>query len=340
MRKFVVTLMASLLSCATAFAFWPEAADSSLEIGVGYRQDELEWKTKADFDNYEGYDQSSLFGLSSHLKWRDLNIWQIEGVGKYVTCDNIYLRANGDYGWITSGKHSDRDSCDFYGNGSDFSSSDDHGSSNHVKGNVYDAKLAVGYQFRMCDNSFTFTPLIGYSWHGQHFKDHRNNDHYDNFNADTSDFAYGYSGYGHNKNHNKYHTRWNGPFVGFDFEYFFGCGCEQDWQIFGDYEFHWADFHAKGDFHSRTDLLNGFHQHAKNAYGHVFDIGVKWDFCECWTLALKGEFQWWWADKGHDSAKILEASFGDVETDCFVKIPLHDVKWHSAGVSLLVGMVF
>ena len=50
MRKFIVTLMASLLSCSAAFAFWPEATDSSLEIGVGYRQDRLEWKTSSHFD--------------------------------------------------------------------------------------------------------------------------------------------------------------------------------------------------------------------------------------------------------------------------------------------------
>ena len=42
MRKFAVTLMASLLVCSAASAFWPEATDSSLEVGVGYRQDKLE----------------------------------------------------------------------------------------------------------------------------------------------------------------------------------------------------------------------------------------------------------------------------------------------------------
>ena len=47
MRKFALTLMASLLSCSAAFAFWPEATDSSLEVGVGYRQDRLEWKTSS-----------------------------------------------------------------------------------------------------------------------------------------------------------------------------------------------------------------------------------------------------------------------------------------------------
>ena len=76
MRKFIVTLMASLLSCSAASAFWPEATDSSLEVGVGYRQDRLEWKTKSRFDSSSSSDSSydREYGmpqrLRSELKWR------------------------------------------------------------------------------------------------------------------------------------------------------------------------------------------------------------------------------------------------------------------------------
>ena len=40
-----------------------------------------------------------------------------------------------------------------------------------LKGHVYDAKLAVGYQFKLCDDSFAIAPLVGWSWHGQHLQD-------------------------------------------------------------------------------------------------------------------------------------------------------------------------
>ena len=135
MRKFAVTLMASLLSCSAVLAFWPEATDASLEVGVGYRQDTLEWKTHTNFDSsssgfsYGGSDYSGYSGggydygndflydvparFGSHLKWKDINIWEIEARGKYVTCDNVYLRAEGDYGWMTSGKNTDRDHARF-----------------------------------------------------------------------------------------------------------------------------------------------------------------------------------------------------------------------------------
>lgn len=372
MRKFILTLMASLLSCSAAFAFWPEATDSSLEIGVGYRQDRLEWKTSNHFDSgyygysdYSGYD-STFFGapnLSSKLKWRHLNIWQIEAIGRYVTCDNIYLRANGDYGWITSGKNTDSDFISF-GDGYSGYNSYDSGSGfefahskSKARGHVYDAKVAIGYQFNWCDNSLSVAPLVGYSWNGQHIQDKhlRQNFYFDDETIVLGDAAsarsyssysyfdtygsYDYSSY-YSGRHSSYHTRWNGPFIGFDFDYRFGCGCTADWEIFGAYEFHWARYHARAHWNLRLDLADGFHHRAKNAYGHVFDIGVRWDFCECWTLALKGEFQWWWAHHGHDRAKILSASCGDVKTDCFLTIPLRDIKWQSAAVSIDVGMAF
>lgn len=372
MRKFVVTLMASLLSCSAAFAFWPEATDSSLEIGVGYRQDRLEWKTSSHFDSssYSSSSDSYEYGLplrlQSRLKWKDLQIWQIEAKGKYVTCDNIYLRANGDYGWITHGKNTDsdfvrfnpNDSYDIANNGSSFEFAR---SKSKARGNVYDARVAIGYQFKMCDDSFAVAPLVGYSWHGQHIRDRHlkqnfyldnetivdldvararesGSSYYPSFSEYSSSSSDSYGSYG--GKHSKYHTRWNGPFIGFDFDYRFGCGCEADWELFGTYEFHWAEFHAKARWNLRQDLFDGFHHRAKNAYGHIFDIGIKWDFCECWTVALKGEFQWFWANHGRDRAKIAEAEVGNVRTDCFLSIPLKDIEWHSAAVSIDVGMVF
>ncbi len=356
MRKFIVTFMASLLSCSAVFAFWPEATDSTLEIGVGYRQDRLKWRTHSNFYGSYSDNDSSTFGvnspfrLRSDLEWKNLNIWQIEARGQYVTCDNIYLRANGDYGWITSGKNHDRDfrGCDDYYYDYDYEFSH---SRSHTRGHVYDAKIAVGYQFKLCDDSFSISPLVGYSWHGQHLRDDhlRFSDNYyytedtlvfaDGGSSSYSDYfdtygSYGYS-YGGGTNA-RYNTRWNGPFIGFDFDYRFWC----DWALFGAYEFHWARFHAKAHWNFRSDLFDGFRQHAKNAYGHVFDIGVRWDFCDCWTASVKGEFQWWWADHGRDRALFAEGSLGDIRTKCYLTVPIRDIKWYSAGVTIDLGMVF
>lgn len=371
MRKFLLTLMASLASFSAASAFWPEAADSSLEIGVGYRVDHLNWKTNADFSSSascyssgsgSGYSSGYSYGsgsenqdrgVSSELKWRSLRIWQLEAEGKYVTCDNIYLRAKADYGWITSGKNTDRD---FSRNGEEVSTTEFNRTHSKTKGHVYDVDLAIGYEFKLCDDSFSIIPLIGYSWKGQHLKDHGletsyavvpevpvNSEVRSQSNYYSSDYnSYGsYSGYSYSGEHSKYNTRWNGPFVGFDFNYRFYC----DWALFGTYEYHWGQYHANGDWALRRlnngqDLQNGFRHHAKRVSGNDFDIGLKWDFCECWTAYVKGEFQYFEAKHGRDRARVIQATAGNVKTDCYVSQKLEHVKWHSEAISLGLGAVF
>ncbi|MCE2982028.1 MAG: autotransporter domain-containing protein [Parachlamydia sp.] len=339
--------MASLLSCSAANAFWPEATDSSLEIGVGYRRDTLEWKTSADLvcsnDCDESY-TSSPFGVSSHLKWKNLHIWQIEAKGEYVTCDGIYFRASGDYGWINSGKNTDSDYMRF-GDCSDVEFSCTHAS---VRGHVYDADVAVGYEFKLCDDSFSITPLVGYSWKGQHLRDRNlkfGSCCAEGFDSSLVRSCYStcdYSSYSSDSCYSseslnsRYHTRWNGPFIGFNMDYRFMC----DWEFFLDYEYHWATYDAKAHWNLRTDLPSGFHHHAKRATGNVLDFGVKWDLCDCWYVALKGGFQWFEAKHGHDTATICDTSLCDVKTKCQVRVPLKDVKWHSESISLAFGMHF
>src|ERR1700719_1276105 len=103
MHNLSVTLVTSLLSCSAAFAFWPEAVDSNLEIGVGYRRDSCKWTARADTAASDSSSSSNTSvadsfafgtlpntGVRSELKWKNLRIWQIEARGNYVTCDNIY----------------------------------------------------------------------------------------------------------------------------------------------------------------------------------------------------------------------------------------------------------
>ncbi len=355
MRKTFVAIMASLLSFSSAFAFFPEAVESYVEVGAGYRSDTFKWGTNANpfgsgsgSSSYFGADGSSETGLRSQLKWDDLSIWLIEGRGRYITCDNIYLRGSIDYGWITSGKVHDRDFFVF----EDAPSREFSHTRADTKGHVYDAKIAVGYQFRMCDDSFSISPLIGYSWRGQHFE--LKNLHDEFLNSDSSfssassssrSFSSSYSSYydsyssgsssGSDRLHSKYNTRWDGIFIGFDLDYRLNC----DWTIFLDYEYHWATYHAKGRWNLREDLPNGFNHHSKNAWGNVLDIGVQWDLCE-WTLALRGEFQYFRANKGHDRALYFEENLGNIKNRCYVTNPLSKVEWTSAGVYFDVGMSF
>lgn len=358
MRKFFVTFMASLLSCSAAFAFWPEAADSDFELGVGYRKDKLSWTHHANI-----LVDDNPVGLTSKVQWRDLNIWQIDAKFKYLTCDNIYLRARADYGWITHGKVKrdlyaevgetiDATGSGYSGySGSGFNSfgSNSDGvelASFHHKarrGHVYDADLALGYQFKMCDDGLALTPVVGYAWDGQHLELGHNN----SSSSDSYSYSYGYSyspatvatgsDYSGNNLNSRFHTRWNGPFIGVDLDYKWGC----EWDFFATYEFHWARYHSKARFFNfRGDLTDHFYQRSKSAYGHVASVGVKYDFCECWTLALIGEWRYFRANHGRDRFEVAEASEGDLQTRCFLYSPVRHITWQSASITANVGMLF
>lgn len=346
MRNLFVTLMASLASCSAAFAFWPEAADSNIELGVGYRRDKLEWNTRSCCEvpiDGVGFP----INLGSKLEWKNLNIWQIEARGKYVTCDNIYLRGYIDYGWITSGRVSDKDDfsccsndCNDCDNGfCGFDDCDDccfsRQSCKTKKGHVYDASLGIGYQFRMCDDSFAITPIVGYSWHGQHLNMSNGKDSC----CDTCDddcCSDSFSGL-----KSRYNTRWNGPWIGFDLDYRLAC----DWSIFGGYEFHWAKYHAKGKWNLRNDfcdLPDGFTHSSNRAWGNIVNLGVRWDFCDCWTASLTGQWMGWEAKNGTDKHRCFDVSACDcdISVDVNVKQKLKKVTWQSGSIMLDVGMVF
>lgn len=367
MRKFILSLMASLLSCSAASAFWPEATDSSLEIGVGYRNDSIKWKRE--FCNANPYDcdcsNNSRSKDSCKSDWKNLNIWLIEARGSYVTCDCIYLRGSADYGWITSGKFKNDDNSGFsyFGGGYDnfFSSDRDR---KHIRGNVYDAKIAVGYQFKWCDEALSVAPLIGYSWQGHELRNGKHDDgsysSYDysdsySYNCDCDcDDACTYSDYssGSSSGHNKHRMtdRWNGFFIGFDLGYRFCC----DWNFFLDYEYHWANFHAKEHGHRHNRFLDNdyssscgcvrhpkSHIHSNDATGNVLDFGVEWDLCDCWIVGLRAEFQWWTAHHAHERSKIFEDSGRcSSEIEGYHKRKIKDVHWDSGSIILDFGMVF
>ena len=353
MRKYFVTFMASLLSCSAAFAFLPEATESPFELGVGYRRDKFSWNTETELINGD----VPVNFVSKH-KWHDLKIWQIDAKVKYVTCDNIYFRACADYGWVTSGKFKNQFYVDLLpspinsgsgsGSGSGSRSGSELGSgsvgsdavevfdftASADKGHVYDATLALGYQFKTCDDSFAIAPVVGYSWNGQHLEIGKEG----SGSGSSEDYSYSDASYSddYSSDNSKYNARWNGPFIGVDFDYNLGC----DWELFATYEFHWARYHAKSHWNHQVSYEDGFNHRAKNGHGQVASVGVKYDFCECWTASLVGEWKYFHANRGTHKFLAGHESNGDLSTDCYVYMPLKHAVWQSASVSVNVGMLF
>jgi len=351
MRKFIFALMAAVLSCSSVSAFWQEAAESSLEFGVGYRRDNIEFKREfggCDSSSSDCYSSSSYSSndsgkSKSKLKLKDLDIWLIEGRGKYVTCDNIYLRGSVDYGWITSGKI--KNTFEFEGERESFNASFDS-NGHHIKGNVWDGKIALGYQFKWCDEAMTLSPVIGYGWNGHEFRNGNHDDYssssYDYSSCSSYLYSSDSSNYYSSGDHHKITQRWVGPFIGIDLEYRVCC----DWNLFAGYEYHWADYHAKQkhadgfDFRGNTCDDSDIHIHGSDAWGNVFNIGVKWDLCDCWTVGLRGEFQWWEAHNARERRKLCSDSRCGTGIDVVMKTKVKDITWNSSSIVLDLGMVF
>jgi hypothetical protein len=325
MRKFFVTLMTSLLSCSTAFAFFPEAAESSIEIGVGYRSDSLSWETSVDTIDFT---LGVPANFTSNVKWKKLDIWQIEAKGKFVTCDDIYLRGYVDYGWVTHGHvNATVDEEILLAGFEEVEIFDFSADSN--KGHVFDISGGIGYQFRMCDDTFSIAPIVGYSYHSQHL----------DITGDEDDFTSPVTGFTATSSDvlSTYKARWRGPWLGLDLEYRVCC----DWTLYAGYEYHWARYYARGEWGLRSDLPNGFSHHAKRAHGQIFTVGTRWDFCGGWSASVNGTFQWWRAKRGTDRAVLTEFVVGgNDEFEVVEKIPLEHVQWCSAGVSIDVGYLF
>jgi len=419
MNRFFMTIasFASIFSCSAAFSFWPEAANSSFEIGVGYRNDKLNSRVVTENSSSATYSYSgspsaysgtgsgseviengvshASNGPGEKFKWNNLNIWQIDANFKYLTCDDIYVRGMVDYGWINNAKF---DLVQYTSSASVVLSNPTLGSngaslytssgnSNKQKGQVYDANLAIGYQFRLCDDTLSLTPVIGYGWNGQHLNAKKRRGSYssvsyansessgtpvatdtttittdtvieaenttdvifvdDSTTTETTTASSGYgsyanqSGYSNGSHGNKFHTRWNGVFLGLDADYKFLC----DWAVFGSYEYHWATYHAKGNMETFDSglLANNFNQKSKNAYGQIFQIGLRWDFCDCWTASLVGEWKWYHANNGKNRSDVkgwkVEGN-SDVELALYAYSPIKNVNWQSASVTLNVGMLF
>lgn len=321
MRKLIILLMGSFLSFSPLFSFWSDVEDSAFELGIAYRQDYLQWKTNDQSVSYEDF--TLLAPLNSKMKWRNLNTWQIETRGSILTCHRFYLRGNADYGWIVNGKSNDKTFAEI--RDQSFTLFD---TKTRSKGNVYDARLAIGYQFKLCQDQFVLTPLVGYSCHGLHLRDQqRLHDNYYSY----EDYSYEYSGPSSSsrpRGHGRYRAYWNGPFLGFDLDY--RLPLEADWKIFGTYEFHWAHYHAKRSWTGRIGNKFDIDQHSNNAYGQIVDVGVRCGFFGCWELSVKGEFRWWWSHKGRNSLRNGDCSHGTFE----------HLRWDSAALSMLIGRSF
>lgn len=261
-----------------------EAKNCKFDAGAGYRRDSFEWSL--------GGHERALPTLSK-VSWHGLDIFEMCVQAKKITCQNIYMRASGDYGWIIRGKNRD---SDFRFNTEkdkveEFSRSDNDGG----KGQVWDGSFGVGYFLRGiygCLNDFRFVPLIGYSIHQQHLQMINGFQTIDLNNKDLE-------GHHFHHLHNQYKTRWTGPWVGVD-AYFHWNDCIT---ISGGFEFHWLRYQAHAKWNLRSDIHGHFEQEG-NGQGYFANVGVDYNFINGWYLGGMIKFNYAHVKCGKDHRKV------------------------------------
>jgi hypothetical protein len=323
MRKWMTFLMALMVG-ASSYTY----ANGSIGFEIGYRQDNVNTKTKFGGD------------LEVRQNFSDLDIFQVGVKGKGNLGCNFYGRAEGTWGWVLDGKYSEKVSTfgstsfeDYYGS----SFSGEFANTTKFKDvvddrYVFDANVAIGYPFYFCDCTMSIAPVLGYSFDEQNLRLNRGDTE---FFAD--DYYYGefFPFQGSGCCDQKFINRWYGPFLGFDFEY---RPCNECWNIFAEIEFHWA--HYKGRSHEGFGGRDVRTHRAHHGHGVVANIGVEYDFCNCWTAALAVKFSDFRAHRNHHGSSDFFDSYSYSSSSGSNNGGDAHFKWRSFAVNLLVGRGF
>ncbi len=300
MRKFAGFLITACLTAASLPALTPIYSYSTnpnapganwpspinMNIGIGYRQDEFCWSVV-------GEDESP--GFSSVLKWKELQMIEVSGFASYTSCRNYYVRVNGDYGYICSGKNIDSDYSD-----NDRENLFLRSENNAGKGYVYDLDGAVGYRFTSTCGRFVGMPIVGCSFHSQHLTA---------FDGETVFFHGDRSVREIPDLNNVYKARWLGPYVGVDFSARVeGCA-----YVFGTIQGHWASYRGSGKW-NMNPVLAGFHDRA-HGWGYLLTLGGNWEIWDHWSIGLQSTYRYFRTHEGVQTNVHNLPLIGKVESE-------------------------
>lgn len=303
MRKLLVILGTFLTTSLSLSALqpccklpdWPPTWEFNL--GTGYREDNLHWAVETPGGPPE---------IISHVRWKKVRSWELYGSAAYTSCMNYSVKVLGSYSWIYNGRNKD---SDYLVDGSEkllFSRS----VSGADDGYTWDASGAIGYRWRSTGGRCIITPYIGFANYEQKYVMRHGRQVVDLL----GDFLGSIRGLD-----SHYHTRWYGPWGGFDFDV--QVECCVNW--FGSFEWHLARYKAEGLWNLRPEFNGKFRHHA-DGRGWIARTGVNWEFLKCWVIGFLLEYKQFRTQSGDDITPIRTR-----EGLFHVESRLRDVRWHS-----------
>lgn len=288
-------------------AYSSQIIDLYFSLKGGYRVDQLDWSIAGNL----GHDY---WNVLSELIWQDLKIFQIQFDNETTIKDTFYLRGQLKKGRIYSGSNQDTDY-----NGNDRSNPWSQSKNACNDGSVSDLTLGVGYIFKPSNSRISFTPLVGFSHHGQ---DLTITDGYQTISEPILDKQIfpGLEG-AFDGLDSSYETNWIGPWLGIDVAY--------DWKnsnrLAFSFEYHWTHYYAKADWNliSRFEHPKSF-EHNANGHGIVFNTNWRSQFYKNWSYNFDLSYQRWQTDSGVDRTFFSDGSVSETR--------LNKVSWESLAV--------
>lgn len=345
MSKYLAVLFSLLASTISAVE-----CTTSVELGLGWRRDSLEWDVSR---LQESHVEAEAF---SDICFKDIDMYTAHAKAKWVGSE-FYFRLAADYGLSVKGR-----AVQHFGIASPFVAPVPL--TIHVSDRIkrrsefYDFSGAVGYPFTFSHCCLVMTPVIGYSYHRQRIrsKTHREDSSFSSdFSLSSSNpffpgesspsfdsssgpsggpfwhsgsssssivfdpFSYpseeiaSLIGFSAHKRTSMYRLSWYGPFLGIDIAY----GLDDIWSLFTELEWHClSNCHRKRNSNTAVAFVDDYH-HKGWAYGFNGSFGTTFAMCDCWYGALEIDFKWW-RSCGHNDT----------------------VHWKSVGAFATLGYIF
>lgn len=282
-------------------------ASTSVQFGIGYRSDDINWRIK-DPEDFSEYD-------ISHLNFRDIEIFTIQAKLKGVCGDCVYYRVDGQYGWVLDGTV--RESDQFYAAEADCDACATPVVSattyNDIKKNyVADFNIGIGYPLQQCwCPDLQIIPTLGFAYDTQRLRQKNHETISDELGECASECVPLYPE--DCRNHSKYRSTFWGPWIGLDLAF----NHQDCWNVYGEFQYHFGT-RARRERNSNVGFDDfDCYERTKHANGVSLKVGSTYAFnCN------------WYADGYVTYKRFYSHQHGD------------HLSWRSIGVAMDIGYIF
>lgn len=299
----------------------------TLEFGLGWRRDFLNWKVDRLTDSYV----DAL--VNSHIEFEKIDMYTAYAQAKWYG-EAYYVRLKADYGTTIKGRAEEH----FNIHSPLLGGTVDVFTNNPIKrrSEVYDFIGAVGYPLVYDCYRLNVFPLIGFSFHRQRVRVKDEEHSSPSFIVDSSNpfgFAPSFSsgssdsfgffqpfisdpfsdesdpvihsalGLSAEDETSVYRFTWYGFFIGADIAY----ALDPCWTLFTELEWHFYDrCHQKRKSTTGVYFVDRYH-HKGWANGFNGTVGTVWDAGNCWFATATVDFKYWLGHGDHNKLKWKSA---------------------------------